>query len=220
MPITTVAAVPADVDTVVKLYFASFQNPFAVFILPDIPTVRQWFTTMLADELADPSALFFLAFEDPENTTIKESVRDRSTAIAFVKWNRPSHAGIPQSTELPTWPAGANAAVANEFFTKLARAHTAAVGVRPHWYLEMLGTLPAAQGRGAGSALLRQGLNAADEAGEEAYLESSPDALVLYEHFGFVRVGYVEIEWEEKTRSGEMIKYENVIMVRQPKAKN
>ncbi|MCZ0979886.1 GNAT family N-acetyltransferase [Streptomyces diastatochromogenes] len=56
----------------------------------------------------------------------------------------------------------------------------------PHWYLAVIGSDPAARGRGHGSALLRSGLAKADAAGLPVYLESSkPDNLPVYEHFGF-----------------------------------
>jgi GNAT superfamily N-acetyltransferase len=56
----------------------------------------------------------------------------------------------------------------------------------PHWYLATLGTEPARQGTGIGSALLRERLAAADEEGMPAYLESSKDRNVpLYARFGF-----------------------------------
>jgi GNAT superfamily N-acetyltransferase len=44
---------------------------------------------------------------------------------------------------------------------------------RSHWYLFILGTEPAAQGRGLGSALLAQMLARVDADGMPAYLESS-----------------------------------------------
>jgi GNAT superfamily N-acetyltransferase len=55
-----------------------------------------------------------------------------------------------------------------------------------HWYLATLGTEPARQGTGIGSALLRERLAAADEEGVPAYLESSKARNVpLYARFGF-----------------------------------
>jgi GNAT superfamily N-acetyltransferase len=56
----------------------------------------------------------------------------------------------------------------------------------PHWYLGFLGVVPALQGCGLGSALLRTTLAAIDEAGEPAYLEAtSPANRRLYERHGF-----------------------------------
>ncbi|MGH9078514.1 MAG: GNAT family N-acetyltransferase [Acidimicrobiales bacterium] len=56
----------------------------------------------------------------------------------------------------------------------------------PHWYLATLGTEPARQGRGIGSALLDSVLTRVDEEGVPAYLESSKERNVpLYARFGF-----------------------------------
>ncbi|MEU9378342.1 GNAT family N-acetyltransferase [Streptomyces sp. NPDC048255] len=56
----------------------------------------------------------------------------------------------------------------------------------PHWYLPTLGTDPAFQGTGVGSALLRQQLAHCDRLGQSAYLESSKASNVpFYERFGF-----------------------------------
>lgn len=59
-----------------------------------------------------------------------------------------------------------------------------------HWYLSLLGTHPAAQGRGVGSALLAPMLEQADAEGLPAYLESSKKAnLAFYGRHGFVTSG-------------------------------
>jgi ribosomal protein S18 acetylase RimI-like enzyme len=65
---------------------------------------------------------------------------------------------------------------------------------RSHWYLFILGTEPAAQGRGLGSALLSQMLARVDADGMPAYLESSNERnLALYGRHGFEITGEVAI---------------------------
>jgi predicted N-acetyltransferase YhbS len=57
---------------------------------------------------------------------------------------------------------------------------------RPHWYLSELAVDPPVQGRGLGSALLRDRLAALDRDGAPAYLQSSnPRNTPLYERHGF-----------------------------------
>ena len=66
--------------------------------------------------------------------------------------------------------------------TGLEKAHPA----EPHWYLSLLGTDPAHQGRGIGSALIRTVTDRCDEQGIPAYLESSKESNVpYYARFGF-----------------------------------
>jgi ribosomal protein S18 acetylase RimI-like enzyme len=56
----------------------------------------------------------------------------------------------------------------------------------PHWYLAVIGTDPAAQGRGLGSAVLSPVLEQCDRDGVAAYLESSKESnLDYYARFGF-----------------------------------
>jgi GNAT superfamily N-acetyltransferase len=56
----------------------------------------------------------------------------------------------------------------------------------PHWYLAILGTEPAAQGQGLGSAMLGPVLEECDRDGVAAYLESSKDRnLAFYGRHGF-----------------------------------
>jgi GNAT superfamily N-acetyltransferase len=62
-----------------------------------------------------------------------------------------------------------------------------------HWYLAVLGTEPAAQGKGAGSAVLEPVLQRCDEEGVDAFLESSKERNIAYYHrFGFTVVGEVQ----------------------------
>lgn len=76
----------------------------------------------------------------------------------------------------------------------LGRAIEAMRVRRPHWYLGILGTQPADQGRGIGSALIAPVLERCDRTGEFAYLESSKAAnLPFYERHGFEVMGEVRV---------------------------
>ncbi len=56
----------------------------------------------------------------------------------------------------------------------------------PHWYLALLGTGPAHQRKGVGSAMLQPILSRCDADGVPAYLESSKEQnIAFYEHHGF-----------------------------------
>ncbi len=65
----------------------------------------------------------------------------------------------------------------------------------PHWYLNVVSTLPDHQGRGLGSSLLQSVLARCDEDGARAYLESTnPRNHTLYHRHGFVDAGVIELE--------------------------
>ncbi|KAK1811872.1 hypothetical protein LTR12_013770 [Friedmanniomyces endolithicus] len=82
--------------------------------------------------------------------------------------------------------------------------------------LEMLATDPKYQGQGAGSQLMRWGLERADQEGVEAYLEASPDAVRLYEHFGFREAARTDT-WIENERVKPGVMYRNLFMIRPSK---
>ncbi len=64
----------------------------------------------------------------------------------------------------------------------------------PHTHLMFLGVSPRAQGRGVGSAMLKQMLAPLDRAGAPAYLEcSTPRNVALYERHGFAVSGQFEL---------------------------
>ena len=59
-----------------------------------------------------------------------------------------------------------------------------------HWYLNLLGVDPSAQGRGVGSALMRPVLAKADGSGLDCYLETGKEAnLDFYARHGFEVMG-------------------------------
>jgi len=63
---------------------------------------------------------------------------------------------------------------------------------QPHWYLTVLGTDPARQGRGVGGALMGPILERCDATGTAAYLESSnPHNVGYYQRFGFRVTGEI-----------------------------
>ena len=63
-----------------------------------------------------------------------------------------------------------------------------------HWYLPVIGTVPASRGRGLGSALLAHTLAPIDAAGLPSYLEATSERnAALYARFGFARTGTIEL---------------------------
>ena len=65
----------------------------------------------------------------------------------------------------------------------------------PHWYLAILGTNPAEQGRGIGSILMAPVLERCDAEGLPAYLESSKrENIPFYQRHGFSLTGELQIE--------------------------
>lgn len=86
---------------------------------------------------------------------------------------------------------------AGEEFARLTALDAAMSAAHPHeshWYLGLIGTVPVARRQGLGSAVLARSLEPVDAAGLPAYLEATSERnAALYERFGFVRTGTIEV---------------------------
>ena len=102
-------------------------------------------------------------------------------------WKPPGHWKLPMSEMLPGMPTMIYALrtripVALSALNLIEARHP----TEPHWYLEALGTEPAAQGKGGGSLVMKPILDRCDAEGVPAYLESSKQKNVpFYERHGF-----------------------------------
>lgn len=76
---------------------------------------------------------------------------------------------------------GARSAAVLRAFEMFAEARPA----QPHYYLTLLGTDPAHNGRGTGKRLLGSNLDQVDAAGAPAYLEAADELVPMYARFGF-----------------------------------
>jgi ribosomal protein S18 acetylase RimI-like enzyme len=65
---------------------------------------------------------------------------------------------------------------------------------QPHWHVGPIGVHPDHQGHGVGKALLASFVDAIDEKGEPAFLETDVDRnVILYQQFGFRVIAETEI---------------------------
>lgn len=79
---------------------------------------------------------------------------------------------------------------ANAIFEQMAQCHPK----EPHWYLPLIGTDPAHQGRGLGTALMAYALAECDRQHVPAYLESSnPRNISLYKRHGFEPLAPIQV---------------------------
>src|SRR5690606_14518947 len=93
----------------------------------------------------------------------------------------PASAGPPPEDDDPLWTP-AEAARFDDLSAGQAEVHPH----EPHWYLHVVSTLPAHQGRGLGATVLAPVLEGADATGAACYLESTnPRNRTLYRRLGF-----------------------------------
>ena len=89
-------------------------------------------------------------------------------------------------TMLRLWPSAVRTGFARARSMRLSSAAQKAHPRTAHYYLELIGTRPALQGKGTGTLLMRAMLERCDRDGVPAYLESSnPQNIPFYRRHGF-----------------------------------
>ncbi len=133
-------------------------------------------------------ARFFATnFADHRRTGVIDVACRGTRIVGAALWKPPTFSGpgiVDQLVMMPGMLAAFHGRLtaAGRFKAAVVARHP----TTPHWYLASVGVDPAAQGGGAGSALLRAGIARADAGRVPAYLESSTPANVpIYAHFGF-----------------------------------
>lgn len=109
-----------------------------------------------------------------------EHIPARAVALWLPPGALPDEEALVQTVQLGAPPAAR--AQALELFDAMGRWHPN----EPHWYLPLIGAVPASQGRGLGAALLAHRLAKCDDEGLPAYLEATSERSVpLYQRHGF-----------------------------------
>lgn len=188
------SAGPFDIDriqrseqpaAIVALARAFHDDPLFNFLVPDPLSQARAMLTFIGSRVADAAPL----------------------GEVWVARNDASIAGVAVWLPPGAYPRGARRELANylrdlrsiprigrrtlagmRLESALQRAHH--LVSEPHWYLALLGTDPAFQRRGAGSALLTPVLERSDAEGIPAYLETQkPDNVPWYRRHGFEVTG-------------------------------
>ena len=122
------------------------------------------------------------------------STSGKRPILGWARWVRKptpvSHITMTNDTFPPT----GDQDLARRFFQANFDAAARIVNGRPHWFLSLIVVRRDAQRRGVGSAMMRYGLDRADEEGWLAYLNSSVEGRPLYEAFGFRTIEKTEFD--------------------------
>ncbi|OCT48602.1 putative GNAT family acetyltransferase [Cladophialophora carrionii] len=159
MPLVLQEAVEADTPRIVeveRLAYAS--NPLSPILFPGP------FPPEAAAQRAE--GMIKQLREDPTVRWVKAVDTDTGELAAFAKWEIIEKPKVPVPGR--SFGPGCNIEACEEYFGGIHR--------KRH---------PKSQGRGAGSMLIKWGLDIAEALGLPAYLESSPVAHRLYQKFGF-----------------------------------
>ncbi len=181
-------ATDTDVPGVCAMLARAFDDdPVARYLVPSArrraPALRAFFRLQLRND-------HYLDFGGAFTTD------DHAGAATWAPPGKPRMTGLRallSVVPLAPYYAGPALPRALRFLGQLEAAHP----TEPHWYLATLGTEPALQGRGIGSALLAPVLARCDSDGVRAYLESSKEHnIAFYRRHGF------EVTNELRTEGG------------------
>ncbi|AEO70580.1 uncharacterized protein THITE_72721 [Thermothielavioides terrestris NRRL 8126] len=195
-------ATPADVDTIVDVYFAAFDdNIMNQLMYPNgvSEDSKKKFGSSFRQPAAAEGDAASAAKKGELLLCVAEYLPEGSSAdgpgeiVAFAWWqldrtprteeewlNTPPFAATAES-----WGEDCDLSVVNLFIggmTELQRKHAKGEAAL---YLKILACSPTRQRLGAGSALVQWGVNLADSLGLPCRLEASPVGYALYRKFGF-----------------------------------
>ncbi|KAF2253765.1 acyl-CoA N-acyltransferase [Trematosphaeria pertusa] len=176
-----------------------FPGPFP----PDSPDRRV--NNLINMRKDDPSARYLKAVKD-----------ETGEMTAFAKWHiydTPEAAELARERPINIGP-GMNKEACEAFFGGMAMKKKEIMGTKRHLYLHMLHTDPKYQCCGAGSALLKWGMQKADELGLPVYLESSTEGHHFYQKHGFKDVDVLRIDFSQF--GGGDVMHVAPLMIREP----
>ena len=177
-------AVPADAATIGDIFSRAFAvDPVTSWVTPDAERrarLLRRLNTLIARYEGIPCGATYIA-------------EDSKRAVGAAIWQPPGP--HPLGWRTVPFSLGSGAALGRDIPRMIAmgRAVSAARPRMPHWYLQLLGVEPDAQGTGVGSALVREHLATVDAQGMPAYLETTTDNLRFYGRLGFEVTGEINI---------------------------
>jgi ribosomal protein S18 acetylase RimI-like enzyme len=170
----------ADLEVAVTVMSSAFQDdPLWRYLLTDAArraeSLRRFFRPVLKFAILNEQC--FGAADPIEGVAVWSAPNDKSTSLRTV-----IQSGLPS---VLLSPLALSFVKALKVFARFDAAQKRYAPL-PHFYLNTIGVLPQAQGRGLASKLIRPFLDQADELAVAVYTETvTPANVGLYEYFGF-----------------------------------
>ncbi|PQE26549.1 hypothetical protein CJF30_00001284 [Rutstroemia sp. NJR-2017a BBW] len=184
----------------------AFENPFASFLRivfylkgesPEARTesINEAASNMLALHGMLPSTSHWIKVVDTETGKL----------IGAANWM--THESSPYTEPRPPtvavwWPEGDGRDYASNYMQQV-EAHKPRYYDRPHVYLNISFTIPEWRRRGAGKLMMEWGVKKADEMNVPSFVEASESGTLLYEKFGFMTFGKIDVNTEKENASAE-----------------
>ncbi|ODH48255.1 hypothetical protein GX48_05655 [Paracoccidioides brasiliensis] len=147
--------------------------------------------------------------KDPRRLYLKAVVSEDDKIIALGVWyfyrtEEEANDIEVQDAKKKQWPAGVNVEACIDFRENIYRMRERMRGKR-HAFLNVLTTDTAHQGLGAGSAMLKYGIEIADRENLPTWLEGSQKGYPLYRKFGFEDVDRFAFDLSKYGGEGERV---------------
>jgi ribosomal protein S18 acetylase RimI-like enzyme len=155
-------------------------GPFSEFLFPDEQ-----------QRVRSLQIIHRTVFRHPGPGAVLRTARDaQDRIVGLALWIPTGRFPLSAWSQLSQLPGSLHAVYRRQGALKIGVAYSRATAPlhpkEPHWYLWVLMTDPAYQGRGIGTALLNEGLARIDAEGVGTYLETNNEVnLAFYQRFGF-----------------------------------
>lgn len=214
-------ATPTDTAALATCFFTAWTPSHAFWETKWKPDpFYPWFITAFTKEFKpDTTYVTYVAIDtaiEPDNSEENKSLppweqRGANThdgrLVAFTRWRVPQADGNLDEG----WPDLAeeklDMEVMGAFFEGMEVNHSAMMGSRPHWFLQLLGTETGYQRMGIGGMFVRWGVERADEEGLECYVDASEFGAPLYKRFGFGDARIIHVPKREEYGEYEYASY-------------
>ncbi|KAL1843826.1 hypothetical protein VTJ49DRAFT_7177 [Mycothermus thermophilus] len=204
-------ATQADADTIAAIHFGAFEDSIMdQLMFPGGPSAdaKQKFAARIfprpvTDGEAPPKSQTFVYVAKllPND----ESAGTSGEVVAFAKWRLqaeplPEEEWKKDQFECTTevFGEGCDITVINAFIGEMTRMSQRLAKGEAALYLGILACTPSRQRLGAGSALMKWGVDLADRLGLPAWVEASPIGYGLYRKFGYQDVDVLDLNITEK----------------------
>ncbi|RGP68278.1 puromycin n-acetyltransferase [Fusarium sporotrichioides] len=173
--ITTRPATHDDIPRMLEVFFSAFSSsPLNERCFPpSSQEVQDWQENLIQRNIDNKDDNYMIVAEQD------------SCILGWARWARREQPLPGKQIKRSTFPTSGDQETARHFFQANNDAAIKYIAGEKHWFLSTIAVAKEGQRRGVGSALMKFGVEKADEEGWMSYLNSSQEGKGLYGKFGF-----------------------------------
>ncbi|KAL6914230.1 hypothetical protein ACHAPO_008842 [Fusarium lateritium] len=164
-----------DIPLMIQVFFSAFSSS---------PLNKRCFPPSSQEVQAWQEILIRRNIDNKDDNYMIVAEQD-SCILGWARWARREQPLSGKQLKRSSFPASGDQETARNFFQANNDAAIKYIAGEKHWFLSTIAVAKEGQRRGVGSALMKFGVERADEEGWMSYLNSSEEGKGLYEKFGF-----------------------------------